>query len=230
MVPGVVSGVSSEGGGVVWFLVPSVPFYLSVPSLRVRSISPYRIEAWQCAPFLSARFPSLTAFVCVRLRSSAFVFARLRSSRSSSRLVRLVRRLVSILCLCGSPVVPSCSSIRSAVRCLVSSGGPVSRLVHRSSMFRLAWLIVSRLVFSSCLLVSSSSPYSLVSPGGSSRRFVVSGSVLSSRSLLFSFHLSVASHVVVMMVAARHSHIVAACFRPHCLPSWNPIWRWRRAE
>ena len=202
--------------------------------LPSRSIYPFRPCGFVRFPHIGLKPGNVRRFCQLvsphSLRSSAFVFARLRSSRSSSRLVRLVRRLVSILCLCGSPVVPSCSSIRSAVRCLVSSGGPVSRLVHRSSMFRLAWLIVSRLVFSSCLLVSSSSPYSLVSPGGSSRRFVVSGSVLSSRSLLFSFHLSVASHVVVMMVAARHSHIVAACFRPHCLPSWNPIWRWRRAE
>lgn len=166
-----------------------------------------------CAVFVSS-FP-LTH--CVRLRSSVRLVPLLvASSRVASRLysLRFTRRLVWFI---NSP----------AARCVVSSGGPVPRLVHCSSVFRLARFIVSRLVFPSRPLVSSSSPYSLVSPGGSSRRFVVSGRVLSvSRLILFCSRII--SLVAVSWpwgwAAARHLRfrIVAAC-SPPVAPSWNPI-------
>lgn len=171
----------------------SVPFYLSVPFLRLVRFPSYRIEAWQGAPFLSARFLALSVSggsVSFSLTRYARLFV---SSLFSS--LRLVWRLVSILC--GSLVGSSRLPINSpAIRCPVSSGGPVSRLVHRSSVFRLARLIVlfsfARLVRS----VSSSNPYSLVSPERlvSAVRGVSCALCPSSRSLLFSSYPSVASH------------------------------------
>lgn len=157
----------------------SVPFYLSVPSLRVRSISPYRIEAGQCAPFLSARFPSLTAFVFARL----FV-----SSLFSSP--RLVWRLVSILC--GSPVVSSGSSIR---RRLVASSRqevrfPVLFIVPRCFALPGSSFLVScsRLVRSSRQAVRILSFRLAARLGGSWCRVGFSLSPVSSSSVLVSSH------------------------------------------
>lgn len=137
------------------------------------------------------------------------------SSRSSSRLTRLVWRLVSILC--GSPVVSSCSSIRSAARCVVSSGGPVPRLffiVPRCFALLGSSSPVSSLVLSARLVkqfVFSRFARRLVS------RLVVSGRVL--RFVLLCSHLICPLRlVVVMTAAARHSHIMAACSRPPLPP------------
>lgn len=140
----------------------SVPFYLSVPSLRSVRFFCIGCRRVACAVFVS----SFSCVICWR-RGVSFSLTRYARPFVSSLFSspRLVGRLVAILC--GSPVVSSCSSIRSAVRCPVSFGGPVSRLVHRSSVFRFVRLIVSRLVRSSRPLVSSSSSYSLVLPGGS---------------------------------------------------------------
>lgn len=187
-----------------------------------------------CAVFVSS-FPSFTAFVFARLRSSSLVSVRrplaagacrfpllamlVRSSRPSSR--RLVSWGVSWLFF----------AVRSSARLVFpinSLGGPLRCLVRRSSFpscssfFGVSPCPAHRSPsrFSSRPLVSSSSPYSLVSPGVSSWLLVVSGSVLSSRSLRF----------MAMAAATRLSHLVAACSRPRCLPSWNPIGRWRRRK
>lgn len=164
-----VSGVSSEGVGVVWLLVPpSRSIYPFRPCGFVRFL---RIGLWAGSVRRFCQLVFLTH--SVRLRSSSLVSVRcplaagrivfpyslsssvrlvlllVASSRVASRgySLRLARRLVS-----------SCPSIRPAARCLVSSGvsfgGPpiVSFVSFRSA---------------SCPPVSSSSSYSLVSPGGS---------------------------------------------------------------
>lgn len=158
------------------------------------------------------------------------------SSRWASRgySLRLARRLVSSFpsirpasrqAVRSRFVRASRSSARRASRPAVRS----PRLVYRSSVFRLARFIVSRLVFSSRLIVSSSSPYSLVSPGGSSWRFVVSGSVLASRSFLFSSYIArcvswpwrrlVICGLVSFVSWLRVSFPVVICHRG--------AWRWR---
>ena len=143
----------------------SVPFYLSRSA--VRSISPYRIEAGQCAPFLPARF----------------LVSSVDGGSVSFSFTRYARPFVSFLfSSCPSRGASRGCSLRFALRLvlsrqfagvssLVSLGGPsfVVRLARRFSVFRLARLIVC----SSRPLVSSSSPCSLVSPGGSSWRLVV---------------------------------------------------------
>lgn len=75
-----VPGVSSEGVGVVWLLVPTSCSIRSVPAAR--SISSYRIETGQYAPFLLARFP-LSSSLVIRWRQGVSFSL---SSRPSSRL------------------------------------------------------------------------------------------------------------------------------------------------
>lgn len=206
---GVVSGVSSEGVGIVWLLVP--------PS---RSIYPFR-------PCGSVRFPrirlkpdnvrrfcqlvsSLASLVSVRPRSSPFVVRWRRgvsfsfSSRSSSRLARLVGRLVSILC--GSPVVSSYSSIRLAFRCLVSPCDPYSSSRCFVSFSVSSVRLVKQLAFSRFARRSVA-------------RLVVSGRVLASRSFLFLFYLARCVSWPWGRATARLTPcLVAACLFP-CLSS-----------
>lgn len=138
-------------------------------------------------------------------------FARLHSSRLSSRLPVSCGRLVSILC--GSLIYPFHLVDLSASR------RSVLRLVFSSrSAVRLLRLVLS---------VSSSSPYSLVSLGGSSRRLVGRG-VLSRSPVSFSSVLvsSRSLRLIDMMMSGGSSCpcLVAACLFP-VAPSWNPIGR-----
>lgn len=136
-----------------------------------------------------------------------------RSSRSSSRLARLVWRLVAIFFLrlafrLVRRFVSRCSSCSSFI-------GALSR------RFILPRLVAICLVRS----VSSSNPYSLVSLGGSFQRLV--GRVVSSLSLVsffFCSRLIRLLRLMAMMETARLSHLVAACSHP-VAPSWDPIWR-----
>lgn len=162
-----------------------------------------------CAVFVSSFFcviPLATGRIAFFLVSFFVSFAR------------LVLRLVSILC--GSPVVSYCSSIRSASRCLVSSGGPVPRLVYRSSVFRLARLIVPRLV---PRLVRSSRQAVDVLSFRLAARGVGSCPCVS----FFSVLVLSRSLRLMAMAAARHlwsrfARLVVACFFLCChLSSWG---------
>ena len=211
----------------------SVPFYLSVPSLRSVRFFCIGCRRVACAVFVS----SFSCVICWR-RGVSFSLTRYARPFVSSLFSppRLVGRLVAILC--GSPVVSSCSSIRPASRQAIrsrfarasrSSARRASRPAVRFPVlfivprcFALPGSSVPRLVFPSRSGVSSSSPYSIVSPGGSS--------LVSWYRVVFSVSFSsvlVSSHslrlMAVGMAAARLSHLVAACSRPRCLPSWNPI-------
>lgn len=157
------------------------------------------------------RFCQLIFLRC-SVAEGRIVFSIVSSLFSSPR---LVGRLVAILC--GSPVVPSCSSIRSAVRCPVSSGGPVPRLVHRSSVFRLTWFIVP---VSSARLVRSSRQAVRILSFRPAARGVGSCPCVSFFSVLVVYR---SLRLMAMTAAARLSHLVAAGSRPRCLPSWNPI-------
>ena len=191
----------------------SVPFYLSVPSLRS-----VRFPRIGLKPDNVRRFCQLVSLThCVRLRSSPFVLARLRSSsvgggsvsfsfssRSSSRLARLVGRLVSILC--GSPVVSSYSSIRLAFRCLVSPCDPYSSSRCFVSFSVSSVRLVKQLAFSRFARRSVA-------------RLVVSGRVLASRSFLFLFYLARCVSWPWGRATARLTPcLVAACLFP-CLSS-----------
>lgn len=240
VVPGVVSGVSSDGVGVVWLLVsPSCSIYPLRPCGSVRfpriGLKPGNVHRFCQLVFLT-RF--------ARLRSSSLVFARCPLAAGACRFpFRLVPLLVlpvswGVSWLFFAARQPShlvhqfagvSSSNSFSFRSGVSSGGPVFRLVHRSSVFRFVRLIVSRLVRSSRLGVSSSSPHSLVLSGSSSWRFVVSGSVLASRSFLFSSYIArcvswpwrrlVICGLVSLISWLRVSFSVVICHRG--------AWRWR---
>lgn len=87
----------------------------------------------------------------------------------------------------------------------------------------------SSLVFSSRPPVSLSSPHSLVSPGGSLPRLVVSVRVL--RLVLF------CSHRISLVASHDRGDGGGSSFssrggvpHPRCFPLWNPIWRWRRRD
>lgn len=208
----------------------SVPFYLSVPSLRVRSISSYRFVGGWCVPFLSARFShSLrsSSLVSVRhpLAAGACRFPLLatfvRSSRFSSRLARLVwaSRFYSL------------RFVRRLVLLINSLGVSLSRLVWRSgSLSCLSFLGVSLCPvhrFPSRPLVSSSSPYSLVSSGRLVWAARWAGRVIRFPSRSFSVLVSSRSLCLMsMMAAVRLYHHVAACSTP-VAPSWDSIGRWR---
>lgn len=113
----------------------------------------------------------------------------------------------------------------SAARCVVSSVGSVPRLVHRSSVFRLVWLIVprriSRLVKQSVFFRFA---WRLVS------RLVVSGGVL--HLVLFCSRFIRPFRLMAIMAVARHlrSRLVSWLRAPvPCCPtsSWGPG-RWRK--
>lgn len=156
----------------------------SVPAARSISIVSACEQVALCAVFVSS-FSSLASLVCVRLRSSPFVirwrrgvsFLPFVSSLFSSS--RLVGRLVGILC--GSSLVPSCSSIRlrlaarfarrSATSSRPAACPSVSLVVPRcfalSDLSRPVSCFVSRLAVASRQAVRI-----FVSLGGSSRRLV----------------------------------------------------------
>ena len=196
----------------------SVPFYLSRSA--VRSISPYRIEAGQCAPFLPARFlvssvdggsvsfsftryarpfvSSLSSRFPVSWSVSCLFFAACLSSCLARQFAR--RFVVSSRPAVRFPVlfivprcffgVSPCPARRSPSRVPVSLGCIVKQSVFSRFVRRLVGRFVSSL----------SPPVSL---------FPV---LVSSRSLRF----------MSMMAAARLSYLVAAC-SPPVAPSWNPI-------
>lgn len=180
-----------------------------VPSSRsaARSISPYRFAGGGGAPFLSAHSP--VSFVgggdCFLLSSRLLVsfLVSLAPSRGS----------VSWLFFAVCPCVSSCSSIH---RRLVASSCPASRSTARFFVSLVSFRSASR------SLVSSSSSYSHFCPAA--RYLVLWYRVVVFVSFfLFSSHIARLCLMVMGEAAARHSHIMAACFRPHCLPSWNPI-------
>ena len=172
-------------GGMIWRLVPRP--VLSVPSLRSRLISPYRLAGGLRAPFLSAHFPySLCSSSFVRGGGRIVFPHSLRSSRLSSRLLRLVG---SVSCLffavCFSSrlarqfalVSPSRFARRLVYRFVrvISFGGPpvVSLLCRPSCSLLFSSLRLARL----CLMTVGggwwlvflilSYPYSLSSPSSS---------------------------------------------------------------
>lgn len=145
----------------IWFLVSRLASrpVLSVQFLRLVRFPRIGLRTgWRCAPFLSARFPH-------SLRSSSLVSVRhpLAAGLFSFRLVSLLvcpsrgasRRYSLQLVSCPVLLINS-----PGVASPVSSGGSSFRLARRSSVFRLVRFISPRLVFSSHLGVSLSSPYS----------------------------------------------------------------------
>lgn len=228
----VVSGVA--WGDMLWAGVrrdlascSSVPFYLSVPSLRVRLISPYRLWAGCVRRFCQLVF--LTH--CVRLRSSPFII-RWRWGVSFSLSSRLSsRRLVSL-----------------GVSWLFFAARPSSRLSHQFvqrlvkqfvlvSLGRLARRLVGRLVrrsgFPSCssfLGVSLCLAHRFPSRSLVSFWRLVKQSAFSRFALRPVYRLARGVSWPWGRAAVRLSYLMAACSRPHCLPSWNPIWRWRRRD
>lgn len=207
--PGVVSGVSSEGGGVVWLLVP--------PS---RSIYPFRPCGFVRFPRIGLKPGNVRRFCQLvsphSLRSSSLVCSSRPSSRRlvscgvsslffavhpSSRLVhqfaggslrRLVRRSGS----------PSCSLFLGVSPCPVhrfSSRVPVSsaRLVKQSVFSRFAWRLVSAV------------------------RGVGSGSLcLPSHPLLFSYHLTRCRFMAMGMGSGSS---FAVSYRCGVFPSRCPV-------
>lgn len=173
------------GVGLVWLLVSR--FVLLVPpplSCSIFLVSAYG-RAW-CAVFVSS-------FSCVIRWRLVVSFSF--SSCPSSRLPVSCGRLVVILC--GSLLVPFLFINSSASRLAVSPSGSFSSFV----LFIISrCLVLPGLSFSSRLPVLSSSPCSLVLPGGSSRRFVER--VVSSVFRLVLFFVLVSSYSLRLMAMA----------------------------
>lgn len=176
----------SEGGGLILLLVP--PSRFICPALR--SVRFHRIGL---KPGNVRRFCQLV-FLCHQLTAGAYRFPLLatlvRSSRSSSRLARLVGRLVAALC--GSPFVSSCLvnslasrlSSRSAVRLSLFVLPVVSRC------FALPGSSFARLVRSSRQAVRVLSFRPAARLGGSWCVSLVGVPCSPSRSFPFSYHLA----------------------------------------
>lgn len=197
----------------IWFLVPPSRSIRSVPVTRSISL----VSA--CGRMLCAVFVSSFSCDVPWRRVVSFSF----SSRSSSRLARLVGRLVAILC--GSSAVPSRSSIRPASRQAVrsrfarasrSSARRASRPAVRFPVLFIVPCLVPRLAWASRQAVRILSFCLAARLGGSWCRVVFSVS-------FFSVLVVYRSLRLMAMAAARLSHLVAAGSRPRCLPSWNPI-------
>lgn len=132
----------------------SVPFYLSRSA--VRSISPYRIEAGQCAPFLPARF----------------LVSSVDGGSVSFSFTRYARPFVSFLfSSCPSRGASRGYSLRLARRLVLS------RQFAGVSLSRLVWGVSSLVSFARLVKQSMFSRFAW--------RLVVSGRVLASRSFLF---------------------------------------------
>lgn len=122
----------------------SVPFYLSLPSLRVRSISSYRFVGGWCAPFLSARFPAMFCGGLAYRLLFRLVPRLVCPSRAGVSLLffRFARRLVLLIVprLVRRSGSPSCSSF------LGVSLGPAHRFPSRPLVS--SWRLVKQSVFS----------------------------------------------------------------------------------
>ena len=209
--------------GVIWLLV-SRPVLSSRSAAR--SVSPYRIAGGGVRRFCQ--------LILLRhsLAAGRIVFSFVSSLVS---LARLVGRLV--LFFAARLSIRFISSV--CWRLVVSSrpGGP--SLVHQSCSSRRS--SPSRFGVSSCPVpccpsrpsVSSSSPCSFFSLGGSSRRLVWRG-VFSLSPVSFSSVL-VLSRLLRFMAMGRGggsscSCLVAVCFFPCCHPSSLRSWRWRNGR